>query len=149
MSAGLTASRVVTSLKAHRTAVVLALLGLATFGGAYFVTHVLFWNYEAEVLQGVLSDSSGRINSKAVDAALKARFPDGSNLAELTAFTEKLRGKCQLGPNKLITPTGDAVLCTIPISGTLCYSHEVDIFAGVDDKRLLHGLRGGASVSAC
>jgi hypothetical protein len=107
-------------------------MGLARAGWALLIALGLLtqlagclgYNHKKHIAVAFLTDPKGKLDEKALTAALLAKFPVGSPEAPVESFATSLGGKCH--PNQR-----GGVSCKIPVSGTLClaYSLWIDIQA--------------------
>jgi hypothetical protein len=91
---------------------------------------VLGYDHHKQVASAILSDPKGKLDDNALTAALLTKFPVGSSPVPLESFVKTLHGKCS--PN-----SHGGILCSIPLSGTICVSYSVNIEADVDNGAIV------------
>ena len=78
----------------------------------------LSYNHKQHIAVAFLTDPKGKLDEKALTAALLAKFPVGSPQVPVESFATSLGGQCH--------PTQrGGVSCKIPLSGTICISQSV------------------------
>jgi hypothetical protein len=78
---------------------------------------ILGFDHSTKVARAVLYRPDGKLDEAAATAAMNARFPAGSKVADLESFVHSLGGRCNvLGANEY---------CYIPTSGAFCVAQEI------------------------
>ena len=86
----------------------------------------LSYNHKKHIAVAFLTDPKGKLDEKALTAALLAKFPVGSPEAPVESFATSLGGKCHANQR-------GGVSCKIPLSGTICIASSVWI--GVESNQ--------------
>jgi hypothetical protein len=81
---------------------------------------ILGFDHSSRVAKGLLFQQKGRVDNTVVTATLNARFPPGSNFADLTTFARSLGGGC-------VAATSERGWCDIPITGVICAEYGIAV----------------------
>ena len=129
----------------------LSILPLAAWGGY----GTLSFDHSAAIAKALLYLPSSNPDETAFAAALSAKYPDGSNEAELTNFVIGVGGTCLEGPAQITTfcggaPQGrppdcarqvhDTLRCDIPVAGTVCAAYKLGVQAHLNSDRKISNI---------
>jgi hypothetical protein len=86
-----------------------------------------------------LTNECGGFNEDAYNAAIQARYPKGTPIANVTSYVEQAGGQCSDRDGRL--------WCEIPVKTGLCAAHLLGIDVGVADGKVvdIKGHAGGVS----
>lgn len=101
----------------------------------------LSYNHKKQIAVAFTTDAHGKLDGKALTAALLAKFPVGSPAAPVEELATSLRGKC--GPERQ-----GVVSCRIPVSGTLCIAQNM-LLQIKTDAGMIVGLDAGVADAYC
>lgn len=110
-------------------------LGWVTVVCAGLVVGVFFYHedHRAEIAKALLFGGGNGSNLPVVNAALAARFPVGSPLADVVAFVEGQDGHCEAGNE------GER-RCRLYLSARLCISAGLEITVGLATDRIIRSV---------
>lgn len=102
---------------------------------AGLVVGVVFYqeDHRAEVAKALLFGGGNGLDLPVVNAALAARFPVGSQLADVVAFAEGLGGHCEAGNE------GER-RCRLYLSARLCVAAGLEITVSLATDRIIRSV---------
>jgi hypothetical protein len=102
---------------------------------------VLGFDHSTRVAKAVLYHDN-KLDGAATTAAMNARFPAGSKLADLRVFVKSLGGRC------VDVPHGEP-LCTIPLHGGFCVVNVLFLSIAVSSDGTIQHIEASAGTEAC
>ena len=88
------------------------------------------YDYRRDVAYKTLVNEKGVFEQDAYEAALKAKFPIGSEVGPLRKFVEENRGTCAV-------PEHNKQWCNIPVQGGVCWSKTIGIEIPLQNDKIL------------